>query len=139
MCPRTESYRLHKAGQAMEGLFNAMNNAVGEGRRGQQKARVSLYISLWTSAVLLYGLGDLATTQLTLATGGKELNPVFGAMANAFGGGIWGLAIAKMVIISSLIGIFRFGSLRHRWAIPTLLSFVGAGLVTNNLVSYLCL
>lgn len=123
----------------MEGLFNAMNNAVGEGRRGQQKARVSLYISLWTSAVLLYGLGDLATTQLTLATGGKELNPVFGAMANAFGGGIWGLAIAKMVIISSLIGIFRFGSLRHRWAIPTLLSFVGAGLVTNNLVSYLCL
>ncbi len=125
--------------EVMESLFNAMNNAVRERRRGQQKPRVSLYIGLWASAVLLYGLGDLATTQLTLATGGKELNPVFGAMANVFGGGIWGLAIAKMAIIGSLIGIFRFGSLRHRWAIPALLSFVGAGLVTNNLVSYLCL
>ncbi len=98
---------------------------------------MSLYIGLWTCAVLLYGLGDLATTQLTLAAGGKELNPVFGAMASASGGGIWGLAMAKMAIISSLFGIFQFGSLRHRWAIPALLSLVGAGLVTNNLVSYL--
>ncbi len=100
---------------------------------------MSLYISLWTCAVLLYGLGDLVTTQLTLATGGRELNPVFWAMANTFGGGIWCLAVIKMAIISLLFGIFQFSSVGHRWAIPALLSFVGAGLVTNNLISYLCL
>ncbi len=103
----------------------------------QQKLRVPLYIGLWACAVLLYGLGDLVTTHLILATGGRELNPVLGAMVQAFGGGLLGPIIAKILILACLTAIFLFGSLRHRWAIPGLLSLVGGYLVVSNLVSYL--
>ncbi len=46
-----------------------------EMKRPTEKPTMSLYVGLGTCAVLLYGLGDLATTQLTLVTGGQRVKP----------------------------------------------------------------
>ena len=99
--------------------------------RKRQKLSASFYIGLWICAVLLYGLGDVVTTNLILTSGGRELNPAFGAMVNALGRDIWSSAIVKAVILGCLIAIYLFGSVRHRWAIPVLLSLVGAGLANT--------
>ncbi len=103
----------------------------------QQKLRVYLNIGLWTCAVIFYGIGDLVTTRLVLAAGGRELNPVFGAMVHAFGGDILGIVIAKTLILVCLLTIFLLGSLERRWAIPGTLSLVGVGLVVSNYIQYL--
>ena len=103
----------------------------------QRKPRLSFCSGLWICAILLYGLGDWVTTNLILVNGGRELNPVFETIVHAFGGDIVGSAIAKVVILGCLMGIYLFSSMKHRWAIPSLLSLVGAGLVVSNLISYL--
>ena len=97
---------------------------------------LSIYTALWLSALLLYGLGDLVTTQLVFAGGGRELNPILGATVLALGGGLWSLAVVKIVVLSCLMALSLLGYIRPRWAVPGLLSLVGVGLIVNNLVAY---
>ncbi len=121
----------------MNNLFSVIKNLLTFGWVSQRKPRVSFCIGLWICAVLLYGLGDLVTTNLVLTSGGRELNPLFAATVHAFGGDIYGSAIAKVFILSCLIAIYLSGSVKQRWAIPSLLCLTGAGLMVSNLVSYL--
>lgn len=65
------------------------------------------------------------------------MNPVLGAMIYAFGGDMLGSSIAKVIIFSCLLSIYLSDAVKHRWAIPVLLSLVGACLVINNIVAYL--
>ena len=123
----------------MKGLFNTVENLPAFSWVNQRKLGVLVCIGLWICAVLLYGFGDLVTTNLLLTNGGRELNPVFGTLGYVFGGDIWGPAIAKAVILSCLIAIYLFGSVKHRWAIPGLLSLAGIGLMVSNSLQYLAM
>ena len=126
-----------KVWQNMNGLLNIVRNLTAFGWVSQRKFSVSFGIGLWICAVLLYGLGDLVTTNLVLTSGGRELNPLFAATVHAFGGDFCGSTIAKVFIIGCLIAVYLFGSVKYRWTIPSLLSLAGAGLMANNLISYL--
>ena len=114
-----------------------MEKVIASGRLGQLKSRKPFLIGLWIGAILLYGVGDLVTTNLVLANGGRELNLVFASMSRFFGGNIWGSIIVKIIVIGCLVAIYRLGVMKRHWVIPGILSLVGGGLVAGNLISYL--
>ncbi len=119
----------------MKSLFDRYINPPASRRKDTRIPWVTAHIALWASAILLYGLGDFLTTAAVLAAGGRELNPVLAAVSLTFGSRLWGPAIIKVATLGSLAAIYLYGCLRHRWAIPALLTLVGLGLVLNNLIA----
>ena len=71
-------------------------------KRGVWEKLEDIPAALWVPAIVLFGFGDTLTSQLVFAAGGKEANPVMGAIT-AFPGGIWGFAFVKTIILVSLI------------------------------------
>jgi hypothetical protein len=120
-----------------------MNNTINEYNpqtaSNQKDSRTSswlpTHLALWFCAIVFYGFGDLLTTAAVLAAGGHELNPVLIAATVTFGGGVWGPAVIKVATIVALAAIYLANCLRHRWAIPGLLTFAGLGLMINNLIA----
>ena len=103
-------------------------------KRGVWEKLEDIPAALWVPAIVLFGFGDTLTSQLVFAAGGKEANPVMGAIT-AFPGGIWGFAFVKTIILVSLIFLSATFFGRQQWIVPTILCFVGAYLVFHNLVT----
>jgi len=103
-------------------------------KRGVWEKLEDIPAALWVPAIVLFGFGDTLTSQLVFAAGGKEANPVMGAIT-AFPGGIWGFAFVKTIILVSLIFLSATFFGRQQWIVPTNLCFVGAYLVFHNLVT----
>ena len=88
---------------------------------------------LWFVAILLYGLGDTATTYVGLSTAGvAEAGPVAGPLMEAYGRRA--LLAVKVVLFALFFAAWR--SLRPpvRAAIPLALVVVGATVTAWNLV-----
>ena len=88
---------------------------------------------LWVAAVLLYGIGDTATTFLGLSTGGAaEAGPVAGPFIHAYGP----VALLGIKAVVFVLFYVAWQGLRTpgRTAVPLALAVVGGLVTTWNLL-----
>ena len=119
----------------MNNMINRYDRQTASPRKSSRSAWLPTHIALWFCAIVFYGLGDMVTTAAVLTAGGHELNPVLVTAAETFGGGLWGPVVIKLATIVALVAIYLSGCLKHRWAIPALLTVAGLGLMVNNLIA----
>ncbi|MUV85872.1 hypothetical protein GJ631_04615 [Natronomonas sp. CBA1123] len=88
---------------------------------------------LWVAAVLLYGIGDTATTFWGLSVGGAaEAGPVAGPFIHAYGPvALLGL---KAVVFTLFYLVWRVLRTPGRTAVPLALAVVGGLVTTWNLL-----
>lgn len=86
---------------------------------------------LWIAAVLLYGVGDTATTFWGLSTGGvAEAGPIARPLIDAYGP--VALVGIKVVVFVSFYAAWRVLETPGRVAIPLALAVVGAAVTGWN-------
>ena len=91
----------------------------------------NLTLAFWIFALLFYGFGDTLSSQLVMAVGGKEANPLLAA-AMKLGGGIWAFSLMKSAILAALLFLSAvLGKLGR--AIPAILALVGFIFTIMNL------
>lgn len=118
----------------MKGLLEVVPNEREISTKREPSVRLST--ALWLPAILLYGFGDVITTWLVLAAGGRELNPVLAPLIEATGS-IWPLILVKAVVLGSVILLCQFVLGKQKWIGPALLSCFGGGAVIHNLLAFL--
>lgn len=105
-----------------------------EAERGEEAEGMAfdnLTLALWVFALLFYGFGDTLSSQLVMAVGGKEANPLLAA-AMKLGGGIWAFSFMKSAILAALLFLSAvLGKLGR--AIPAILASVGFIFTIMNL------
>ena len=88
---------------------------------------------LWVFAILVYGIGDLASTSWALSLGASELNPF---LHPVLGKSLWNFIVFKAMVLVSLMLIstwlISIGS--DARAVPALTMLVGLFLTANNIV-----
>lgn len=88
--------------------------------------------ALWVAAVLLYGVGDTATTVWGLSAGGvAEAGPVAAPLVAAHGAPV--LVGLKVAVFGVFLGAFRALRTPGRSAVPLALVVVGAAVTLWNL------
>lgn len=88
---------------------------------------------VWAAAILLYGVGDTATTFLGLSTGGiAEAGPVAAPLIEAYGR--YALLVVKAATFAAFFLLWRLVSTPGRVAVPLALATVGALVTAWNLV-----
>lgn len=89
---------------------------------------------LWVAAVVLYGVGDTATTFWGLSTGGiAEAGPVAAPLIDAYGR--YALIVIKAVTVGGFYLLWRTVRTPGRVAVPLALATVGAGVTAWNLLT----
>ena len=101
-------------------------SAALDGLRRRQRA-------LWIAAVLLYGVGDAATTAVGTTTPGvAEAGPIAVHLVGA--DGIGGLLALKVALFAGSYGVWSLLRTPGRVAVPLALAFVGAVVSGWNLL-----
>lgn len=91
---------------------------------------------LWIAAVLLYGVGDTASTLFGLHVGGvAEAGPIAAPAIAAFGG--TGLFAVKVAVFVTFAAAWRALHTPARVAVPLALATVGGLVTTWNVVATL--
>ncbi|WP_435194977.1 DUF5658 family protein [Natronomonas sp. EA1] len=79
---------------------------------------------LWVAAVLTYGVGDLVTTYIGLATDrGAEAGPIAGAFVGSHG--YLGLVVLKLLTFGLFYLVWRVAHTRGKIAVPLAVTLVG--------------
>jgi len=95
------------------------------------------YIAFWIFAVILYGIGDTATTFLAVRTV-NELNPIINFLIDMHPSLFILLKIAVLILLFALSTIsLRRGEIRPAYLIPLALSVIGAIATLLNILSLL--
>jgi len=112
-------------GVVVRAVSRERSAALGGLRKRQQ--------ALWVAAVLLYGVGDAATTAVGMTTPGvAEAGPV--AVHLVGGDGVGGLLALKVVLLAGSYGVWSVLRTPGRVAVPLALAFVGAVVSGWNLL-----
>ncbi len=87
---------------------------------------------LWIPALLIFGLGDILTTQLALSLGAEEHNTLVRFLIDG-PWGLWAFCIVKAAILVPLALVSLSLQVRHRWLVPSFLCCVGICLLGGNI------
>ena len=101
----------------------------GEYRKERQLAAL---IYLWVPVVLIFGAGDILTTQFAISLGATERNNIIRFLIEG-PGGIWAFSIVKAAILIPLVMVSISLEGFLRWLIPSFFMCVGVGLLSVNL------
>ncbi|WP_049926501.1 hypothetical protein [Natronomonas moolapensis] len=92
-----------------------------------------LQIWVWVAAILLYGIGDTATTLWGLSVGGvAEAGPVAGPLIEVYGPRA--LLLVKATVFGSFYAVWVMLRTPGRIAVPLALALVGGGVTAWNLL-----
>jgi hypothetical protein len=87
---------------------------------------------LWIPALLIFGLGDILTTQLALSLGAEEHNALVSFLIDS-SWGLWAFCIVKAAILIPLALVSLSLQVKHRWIVPGFLCGVGLCLLGGNI------
>lgn len=87
---------------------------------------------LWIPALLIFGLGDILTTQLALSLGAEENNALAKFLIEG-PGGLWTFCLVKAAILVPLVLLSLSLGSKHRWLVPGFLCGVGLYLLAGNI------
>lgn len=85
---------------------------------------------LWLLALVLFGLGDLATTSAGLGVGAVEINPLPRQLIGRHG--LSGMVALKLLTLGGCLALWSVVPRPHRVGIPIGLSLLGALVNTWN-------
>lgn len=101
------------------------------GRRVGAPADARLTRGLWLAALCTYGVGDLATTFLGLATNrGAEAGPIAAAFVGSHG--YPGLVLLKLLTFGFFYLVWRLAHTRGKIAVPLAVTVVGVAVTGWN-------
>ena len=94
--------------------------------------KIAALIYLWVPVVLIFGVGDILTTQFAMSLGATERNDIIRFLIEG-PGGVWAFSIVKAAIMVPLVMVSISLEGFLRWLIPVFFMCAGVCLLSINL------
>lgn len=94
--------------------------------------KVGALIYLWVPVILIFGVGDILTTQFAISLGAAERNDIIRFLVEG-PGGIWAFSIVKAAILVPLVMISISLEGFLKWLVPSFFMCAGVSLLAVNL------
>jgi hypothetical protein len=94
--------------------------------------KIAALIFLWVPVVLIFGVGDILTTQFAISLGAAERNEIIRFLVEG-PGGVWAFSIVKAAILIPLVMVSISLEGFLRWLVPSFFLCTGVCLLAVNL------
>ncbi len=114
---------------------NAINRESGQAivrEDYRENRKISPWVYVWIPVVLIFGVGDILTTQIALSLGAAERNGLVKFLIEG-PGGLWAFGIVKAAILVPLVVISVYMEGMYRWLVPCFFLCAGICLLAVNL------
>ena len=101
-------------------------------REESAKNRISRWMYVWIPVVLIFGVGDILTTQFALSMGAAGRNGIVKFLIEG-PGGLWAFGIVKAAILIPLVLISARLEGILKWMVPCFFLCTGVCLLAVNL------